>query len=295
MKTQFRLSILTVAFMTMMSNTACTKSSSSDGGGGGDAAAASTLTLQSVSVATGSTTNLVPTGGTPPYSFTLQSSIGGTLQSYTTYSALTAGNTAGMVGVTVTDSVNQSAMATITVTAAAGSLIVTPLTASVAPSGTVAYVVSGGTGTYSYSATAGTFSGATFTAPSTAQTVTVTISDTGGHTVTATVIVSGTSLSNATCDGVYDLNLSGYPGTLTVVQNTAGHIGGSLALTGYGYAAAIDGTCTAAGVIHFTDLYSQAVYTGTYFINSVTQKNFMYGTYTDPVYGGPYSWSASAK
>src|SRR4051794_2778398 len=103
MKAQFRLSLFVIAFFTMISSVACTKSSSSDDGGGG-AAAASVLSLQSVSVATGGIINLVPTGGTPPYQFTLQTNIGGSIVGQSTFAVLTAGNTAGMLGVTVTDS-----------------------------------------------------------------------------------------------------------------------------------------------------------------------------------------------
>src|ERR1035437_7625087 len=102
MKALMRLSLLTITLLTIISNVACTKSSSSDPGS--SSTAASVLALQSVSVAASSTANLTPTGGTPPYTFSLQSSIGGNLLPYSTYAAFTAGTTSGILGVTVTDS-----------------------------------------------------------------------------------------------------------------------------------------------------------------------------------------------
>jgi plastocyanin len=289
MKARFQLSILFVTLFTLMSNVACTKSSSSDDDSGGGTTAASVLSLADSTVTAGSTTNLVPTGGTPPYQFTLQSTIGGTVTGYTTYATLVAGSIAGMVGVTVTDSAGASALATITVTASSGSLVVSPLSTTVAPGGTVSYSVSGGTGVYTITATAGSFSGNVFTAPSTAQTVTITISDNGGHTVQATVYVQGSAASTASCGGTFALNLAGYPGTLYIVQDSTGHIAGYLSLTGYGYAAAISGSCS-AGNISFTDLYSSSPYSGTYFVNPNTNKTVMTGTFSDS--SGTYSWFA---
>lgn len=295
MKAQFRFSLVIVAIVTCLVTTACGGGSSSDASGDdGGGGASSTISLQDATVAPNASVNLIPTGGVPPYTFTLQSAIGGTVVNNSTYATFTAGGTTGSVRITVTDTANASVTATVTVAGAPGALVVSPLTATVAAGGSVNYVVSGGVPPYTYTASAGTFVGAKFTAPSSAQTVTVTISDSATHNVTATVTVTGggggTPPAAASCGGTYQLNLAGYPGTLSIVQSSSGTIAGSIQLTGYGGAAAISGTCTAGGSITFTDLYSGSPYSGTYFVNPNTHKNVMTGTFTQS--GSTYSWFA---
>lgn len=290
MKAQFRFTLAIAAIVTCLVTTACGGGSSSDASGDGGTAA-STLSLQDATVAPNASVNLIPTGGVPPYTFTLQSAIGGTIVNNNTYATFTAAGTTGSVTITVTDTANASATATVTVAGVPGALVVSPLTATVATGGSVNYVVSGGVPPYTYTATAGSFVGAKFTAPSSAQTVTVTITDSATHSVTATVTVTGGSTpAAASCGGTYQLNLAGYPGTLSIVQSSSGTIAGYIQLTGYGHAAAISGTCTSGGSITFTDLYSGSPYSGTYFVNPNTHKNVMTGTFTQS--GSTFSWFA---
>lgn len=290
MKANSRLAVWVLTLVAMSFSIAC----SSNSGSSGSATAASVLavTPNPAVVAANGQLPITPTGGTPPYIFSLQSSIGGslTLQSGTTTTFI-AGPSGGMTYLTITDSANQVIQLSITVTG----LTVSPLNTTVAPGGTVSYIVSGGSGNYTYNTTGsyGTFVGAVFTvAPATAvgTVITVQITDaTSNQSVTATIDVSGTAVSSTagSCEGNFALNLDGYPGTLQITEDASGNISGALAVTGYGYPAPIYGTCV-SGTINFTDEYSGSAYTATYILNPNTNTTvFIGGTFT-----GGGIWSA---
>ena len=279
------------------STIACSSSGGSSDSGGATAAGVLTVTPASQNLNPGQQVTISPTGGTAPYIFTLQGT-DGTLSSMSGSSTVfTAGSQGGIVYVLVQDSSNPAQQTQVSFTIAG--LVVTPLTTTAAPSGTVSYMVSGGTAPYSYIASAGTFSGATLTIPASAtngQVITVTIGDSAGHSIQATVTVStsggGGGTTSGSCAGTYTLNLDGYPGTMQLIEDANGNIGGYLQLTGYGYAAYIGGTCI-SGTISFTDSYSQSPYTGQYFTNPNTGKTVMTGSFSDS--SGSYPWFATQQ
>jgi hypothetical protein len=102
-------------------------------------------------------------------------------------------STEGPHVVSVTDDIGNYAELTITVLPANPPLTIDPVSAGVEVHGTVSFAAFGGTGAYSWSATAGSISPAgspaSFTAPSSAGAVTVTLSD-GSSQVTAAVTVT---------------------------------------------------------------------------------------------------------
>jgi len=291
MKAKFNLTVWALSLVMVLASVACSKSS--DNSGGATAAAVLSVTPNPVSVGTSQSTQIIPTGGTPPYTFSLQTGIGGSLSTMTGTSTLfTAGTTPGLAQLTVTDSANASIFVAITVTSStSGGLTVTPMNTSVAPGATVTYLVTGGTAPYTYTVVSGggSFSGATFTAPATAATVYIQVTDSASNTVTGiTVTVTGTATNS--CSGSFTLNLDGYPGTMQIIEDSSGNIGGYMALNGYGYPSYISGTC-ANGAINFVDSYSGSAYTGTYGTLSTTGKLVLSGTFVEA--GSSYPWYAT--
>ncbi|TNF27019.1 MAG: hypothetical protein EP329_20220 [Deltaproteobacteria bacterium] len=122
-------------------------------------------------------------GGTPPYTYALIAG-GGTLVG----SLYTAPATAGSATVRVSDSAGGTSDAVINVYEA---LTISPTTPSLAVGADLTFSASGGVGAYTFSVVSGggSFVGATYTAPGTAGSVTVQVSDEGGHTASTTVTV----------------------------------------------------------------------------------------------------------
>lgn len=298
MKAQLQLFVWAFAVLTIAANVACSNNGGSSNGGAASASAAISITPNPAIVAAGQTLLITPSGGTSPYSYSLLSNIGGTLaQSNGTFTILTAGSSSGTVQLTVVDSAGATGVFLISVSGtSSGSMVISPMAITVAPGGTVNFTASGGVGTYSYlvlTSGGGSFNGSVFTAPSTQMVSTVQVSDSAGHMVQTTVNVSGSTTTASGCAGNYSLNLAGYPGTLTILQDNAGNIAGSLTITGYGSPAAISGTCN-GGVITFTDLWSSSAYSGSYFQNaSNLNQTVMSGTFNDP--NGTFSWFAISQ
>lgn len=281
--------------------TACAKSS--DDSGGSSAATASVLTISPnpAYVSSGQTVMLSVSGGSGSYTYNLSTSIGGTLSNTSGNSTVfTPGTTSGTVQVNVTDTSGNTGYATVFVTGTGGgtgALTISPLNTTLAASGATTFTVTGGTAPYYFTVTSGGgyFSAASSTtgsvvyyAPSTAQTVTVQISDSAGNSTTTSVYVSGTSTTASACGGTFNMNLAGTAATLQVIEDASGNVGGYISISG-SYAP-ISGTCS-AGTISFTNLYSGSPYTGSYFVNPSTNTLVMTGTFSYA--GSSYSWFAT--
>lgn len=125
------------------------------------------------------------TGGVAPYSFT---STNGAINSST--GVYTAPSSNGSATVTVTDSLGNTSHSTVTINPA---LAISPSSTTVAASGNASFSATGGVGSFSYSTTAGSINSSTgaFTAPSSAASVTVTVTDSLGNTSNSSVTITG--------------------------------------------------------------------------------------------------------
>lgn len=245
---------------------------------------------------------ITPTGGTPPYTFTLMSSIGGYMSQPTgDFTTFMAGTTSGTAELQVTDSAAQTQIFPIEVgTGVSGlggaSLVVTPASTSVAVGGTDIITVSGGTGVYTYSANYGTLSGnsasATYIASGTVsgEIAQITVQDTAGDVGYATITIGGTAAGSLLCDGTFNMDLAGTSATLTLIEDANGNIAGEITVPSEG-SAPVQGTCSGTSV-SFTNLFSGSPYTGSVIQNAANLAEvIMTGTFT---YGGStYSWTAS--
>ena len=137
------------------------------------------------------------TGGVSPYTYSIFSG-GGTIVAAT--GAFTAPATAGTVTVRVTDSLSNISNATVTVNPA---LAITPASLNIVMSGTQTFSATGGVSPYTYSIVSGGGSivaatGA-FTAPATAGSVTVRVTDSLSNISNATVtVVSSVAITPST-------------------------------------------------------------------------------------------------
>lgn len=291
MRTLGKKLLLGIYILITTANVACSSS-----GGGGDTSGTTTQSAITISpspanVPVSTSQVIVPFGGVAPYTFTLISTIGGSLSTSSgSFTTFTAGSTAGTVQLSVQSSNGLSGIFVITVTGGSSTLSVSPLNGTVAVNGALPFTVSGGTAPYTYTVLTsggGYFQSNTYYAPGTAMTVTVRISDSANRTVQTNITVG--SGSTGSCAGNYSLNLSGYPGTMTILQS-GNNINGSMTIDGG--TSNISGTC-ANGTINFTNTYSGSPYTGFYQVNpSNAAQTIMSGTFQWN--GGTFSWFAQS-
>ncbi len=148
------------------------------------------ISPSSYTLAVNNTYTFTASGGEAPYTFSIQSGSGSVNSSTGLY---TAPATAGSVVVRVTDNNGQTADATVTVNPA---LAISPASVTIALNGTQAFSATGGVTPYSYSVVSGggtidPLSGM-YTAPGTAGSVTVRVTDARSNTSDSTVTVSNT-------------------------------------------------------------------------------------------------------
>ncbi len=157
-----------------------------------------TVTPNPGTVAAGETYPIVPTGGTPPYTYMLANPGYGTLSTQSGLSAnYIAPASTGAAQIMIHDAAAQVVVLVINVTNGGSSgtpLTVTPSATSTTVGGYVALSAAGGTPPYSYlvlSSVGGYFQGNIYFAPTVAGTYTTQVSDSVGHTVTASIVVTG--------------------------------------------------------------------------------------------------------
>ncbi len=158
--------------------------------------AALSISPSSVAVTQGSSTTFSSAGGAGGYSYSIYSG-GGSIDANGYF---TAPSSAGTVYVALTDSGGSVVYATVTIQASQSSLAISPSITTVNASSSTAFTASGGSGSYIFSIyggggsiNAGTGS---FTAPSSADTVYVQVTDSSGAVASATVTVrAGSALS----------------------------------------------------------------------------------------------------
>ncbi|GIL18537.1 MAG: hypothetical protein BroJett040_22880 [Oligoflexia bacterium] len=140
----------------------------------------------SIALAVNNIHTFTASGGVGTYTYSIQSG-GGTINSATGVFTAPAG--AGSVTVRVTDALNNTSDAVVTVNPA---LQISPTAKTLAVNNIHTFTASGGVGTYVYSASAGNINSATgeFTAPATSGSVSVTVTDSLSNTSQATVTVN---------------------------------------------------------------------------------------------------------
>lgn len=142
----------------------------------------------SQTIMTSGTLNMSSTGGVPPYFYSVASGLG-SIDSLTGLYTASATNT--VANIIVTDSLGNTSSSSITVTSA---LSLNPATANLVVNGNQTFSASGGTGPYSYSILSGggsiNSSTGVFTAPATANTVVVQVTDSLSATATSSVTVN---------------------------------------------------------------------------------------------------------
>jgi hypothetical protein len=150
--------------------------------------AALTLSPTSKTLAAGGTQTFAASGGVTPYTYS-RSAGTGTVDSST--GVYTAPGASGTATVLVTDALGNTASASVTVNAA---LAISPSSRTVAVNNTITFGASGGVSTYAYSilSGSGTIDSSTgvYTAPPSAGTDVVRVSDSIGNTSDATVTVN---------------------------------------------------------------------------------------------------------
>lgn len=272
------------------------------------AAAALVVTPNPGSVAPNGTLSVSPTGGTPPYTFTVLNGIGTVSPStgyYTVYTGpASASSTPGEVQ--ITDSAGNTLYYDVTITGSsvAGSstgIAISPTNPTVAVDGTITFSATGGTGTYTFvvlTPNGGSFNSNVYTAPPAAASVVVQVSDSNGD-ATQTVITVGSGSSTTTtsgavsCEGSYAISAGNISGSMSIVEDSSGHIGGVLYWNSLGYWFPIEGTCTvsgSSGSISFSEigLNPTISYTGTVSYNG-SQVSLSGTTSTNT------AWSASPQ
>ena len=200
------------------------------------------------------------------YTFALTSNMsGGSIDTAT--GAYHAGSTPNVVDVvTVTDSLGNTAVATITI---GGPVVIAPATSNVAPRATVTFTASGGTGagylftvgTNNSGATVGAATGIYVAGATPAVTDTVTVTDAVGNSASATITIgAGLSISGPSTStpprGALALTASGGSGDFTFALTTNGSGASIVAATGAYTAGATPNTVDVIGVTD--DLGNQA-------------------------------------
>ncbi len=198
-----------------------------------------TLSPSTITIAKNGAQTFTAIGGTGSFTFSLGDTSLGTLGTPATNSVpFTAGNTAGTLTVTATDT--NGATGTATVTIGNKNLTINPTQGKVGRSGNITFTVTGGTDPISFALTntaLGSFPATTgvFTANSTLGNTTVTATDADGDTITANVEVVANQITIAPLAAAfttatqavtftptggagnsYSYALSGFTGTYTV-------------------------------------------------------------------------------
>ncbi|MGI8583649.1 MAG: beta strand repeat-containing protein, partial [Chitinophagaceae bacterium] len=182
-----------------------------------------TVTLNGQILINGGTTSLTvtATGGVAPYTYSLN---GGSYVSSNVFSGLTAGTYV----VTVKDANGTIATATSVTVAAAPAALTVTATASVVVNGvaTVTATVSGGTAPYQYSINGGVTYQSTgvFIGIAVGVTVTITVKDANGSTVTSAplTISGGSTVSPLTATAAINGQISCYGGTTSLTVTASG-------------------------------------------------------------------------
>ncbi len=162
----------------------------------GNTASASITVNQGVNLSPGSATlapgnqaTFTASGGPEPYTFSIVSGPG-VISSSTATTATVTANAQGIIVLRVTDNVNNTSNANITVNQ---SLQINPATKTLAVNNGFTFSATGGVGTYVYSALNGVIDSATgiYTAPSSSGSDTVMVTDSLGNASSATVTING--------------------------------------------------------------------------------------------------------
>ena len=148
-----------------------------------------TISPGTVTLAIGGSQTFTAAGGSGTYSFSILTG-GGTINSST--GAYTAPSSSGSTVVQVSDSEGRTANAVVAI-ATSGALAISPLTQTVVVNATLSYSASGGTGPYTYAKIAGTgtidSTTGIYTAPSSAGSATIEVTDSTGATASTTVTI----------------------------------------------------------------------------------------------------------
>lgn len=183
-----------------------------------------------------------------------------------------------------------------------------PTTGSVVANSSFSFYPSGGTSPYTFSVysgggslsqTSGTYS--IYYAPSSAGTSIIRVADAVGNVIYYTISISSSSTSTTTttttttssaisCEGAYSVSVNGVSGTMDLVQDSSGYLGGFLYLSGYYYF--MSGSCSLSGSSGSLSLYNWqfgSQYSGTITVSGSSAS--ISGTMTSS--GTSYSWSAS--
>jgi plastocyanin len=235
------------------------------------------ISPRTVTIDAGGTVTFSEAGGTSPYNF-IKLSGGGTFNGTTLiYTAPWSATTAQ---IQVTDGASNTDVATVTVNLP--SLLISPSTTTCNVGQSVAFTGSGGSGNpanYSYSKTSGsgTLVGATYTAPGSATTAVIRITDAlTGQMSNATVTVSAPpslviSPCAPTCNVGQTVTFTGSGGSGNPANYTYSKISGGGTLVGATYTA--PGSATTA-VIRLTDSFTAQTSNATVTVNTPAPLTF---------------------
>ena len=254
-----------------------------------------TITPATKSLAVNNAFTFSATGGLAPYSYSIFSGAGSIVAST---GAFTAPATAGSVVVRVTDALSQISGSTVTINAA---LAISPAAPTLAVNGTQTFSASGGVSPYTYSIFSGggsiNASTGAFTAPATAGSVVVRVTDSLSNTSSATVAVNPAlaitpTMITLSVNNVTTFSATGGVSPYTYFIFSGG--GGIVAATGVFTAPATAGSV----VVRVTDSLSNTssatvTVTGPLTISPAAPTLAVNGTQTFSATGGvsPYTYS----